>query len=45
MPRSRRADIAVDTDVVIRLLTGDDRDQATKARRMFENEAVQNRAK
>jgi len=31
MPRSRRAEIAVDTNVVIRLLTADDPDQAASA--------------
>jgi predicted nucleic acid-binding protein len=40
MPRSRRAVIAVDTNVVIRLLTGDDPGQAARARTLFENEAV-----
>jgi predicted nucleic acid-binding protein len=40
MPRSRRAETAVDTNVVIRLLTGDDPDQAARARALFENETV-----
>jgi len=40
MPRSRRGEIAVDTNVVIRLLTGDDPVQAARARTLFENEAV-----
>jgi len=32
--------IAVDTNVVVRLLTGDDRDQATRARELFESETI-----
>jgi predicted nucleic acid-binding protein len=40
MPRSRRAEIAVDTNIVIRLLTGDDPRQAPRARTLFENSAV-----
>jgi predicted nucleic-acid-binding protein len=32
--------IAVDTNVVIRLLTGDDQDQATLARELFETETI-----
>ena len=32
--------IAVDTNVVIRLLTGDDQDQATRARELFETETI-----
>jgi predicted nucleic-acid-binding protein len=32
--------IAVDTNVVIRLLTGDDQDQATRARKLFETETI-----
>jgi hypothetical protein len=40
MPRSRRGEIAVDTNVVMRLLTGDDPGQAARARSLFESEAV-----
>lgn len=32
--------VAVDTDVVVRLLTGDDPRQATRARSLFERETV-----
>jgi predicted nucleic-acid-binding protein len=40
MPRSPRAATAVDTNVVIRLLTGDNPGQAAKARSLFENGAI-----
>lgn len=40
MPRSMRAAIAVDTNVVVRLLTEDDPNQAAKAKALFANETV-----
>jgi predicted nucleic-acid-binding protein len=38
--RSKRAVIAVDTNVVVRLLVADDKRQAVRARRLFEAESV-----
>lgn len=39
-PTSPRGVIAVDTNVVVRLLTGDDQDQAARAKRLFEAETI-----
>ena len=40
MPRSLRAAIAVDTNVVVRLLTADDAEQAKRAKGLFERETI-----
>jgi predicted nucleic-acid-binding protein len=40
MPRSLRAAIAVDTNVVVRLLTADDAEQAERAKGLFERETI-----
>ena len=40
MPRSTHVAIAVDTNVVVRLLTGDDPDQAARAKNLFESAAI-----
>jgi predicted nucleic-acid-binding protein len=39
-PNSPRAVIAVDTNVVVRLLTGDDPDQAARAKALFAAETI-----
>jgi predicted nucleic-acid-binding protein len=40
MPRSPRAAVAVDTNVVVRLLTADDAEQAERAKALFERETI-----